>query len=204
MRFKSELCLAGFLALLVLGTTSLVIEESQASTQQDVQFEVIDWGDQSGYSEEIYLVVRTEAEWAKVWEKHTVPYMPRTQYPEIIFSENMVICAFMGKRRTTGYGISVERMWTDGERIHVEIAKYSPPKYAVVGQALTYPYVFTLLERTDLEVVFKVTEEDGTVNEYILPEFPMVTFTLIAFMVLSTAMLALTRKTRRKHHNSMT
>ena len=35
MRFKNELCLVGFLALLMLGTTSLVIEGSQASTEQD-------------------------------------------------------------------------------------------------------------------------------------------------------------------------
>lgn len=203
MRFKNGLCLAVFLVLLMLGSTSLIIGRSQASTQQDLQFEVIDWGDQSGYGEETYLVVRTEAEWAKVWEKHTATRMPRTQHPEITFSKNMVICAFMGKRPTTGYGISVERIWTDGESIYVEIAKYSPPKNAIVGQALTYPYVFISLERTDLEVVFKVTEEDGTVNEYVLPEFPMVTFALIAFMVILAAMVALARKTRRKHHSFM-
>ena len=204
MRFKNELCLVGFLALLVLGTTSLIIEGSQASTEQDVQFKVIDWGDRSGYMEETYLIVRTEAEWAKVWEKHTALCIPKTQYPKITFSKNIVICAFMGQRPTTGYSISVERIWTDGERIHVEIAKYSPPKNAIVGQVVTYPYVFTSLERTDLEVVFRVTEEDGTINEYILPEFPMVTFALIAFMVLSAAMVALTRKPRRNHRNSMT
>lgn len=201
MRFKNELRLAGFLALLMLGTASLIIGRSQASTQQDVQFEVIDWGDQSGYMEETYLVVRTEAEWANVWEKHTALRIPRTQYPEIIFSKNMVICAFMGKRPTTGYNITVERIWTDGEKIYVEIAKNSPPKNAIVGQALTYPYIFASLERTDLEVVFKVAEEDGTVNEYVLPEFPTVAFALIAFMVLLATVVALARKTRKKHHN---
>jgi len=203
MRFKNELCLVGFLVLLMLGTTSLIIEGSQASTEQDIQFKVIDWGDHSGYLEEAYLIVRTEAEWAEVWEKHTALCMPKTQCPKIVVSKNMVICAFMGQRPTTGYSISVERIWTDGERIHVEIAKYSPPKNAIVGEVLTYPYVFTSLERTDLEVAFRVTEEDGTVNEYILPEFPMVTFALVSFMVLSAAMVALTRKPRGNHHNSM-
>lgn len=203
MSFKNELCLVGFLVLLMLGTTSLIIEGSQASTEQDVQFKVIDWGDRSGYTEETYLIVRTEAEWAKAWEKHTALHIPKTQHPKIIFSRNIVICAFMGKCPTTGYSISVERIWTDGERIHVEIAKYSPPKNAI-GQVVTHPYVFTSLERTDLEVVFRVTEEDGTINEYILPEFPMVTFALIAFMVLSAAMVALTRKPRGNHHNPMT
>jgi len=202
MRFKYEFCLVGFLALLVLGVTSVVIEGSQASTKQDVEFEVVDWGDQSGYSEETYLVVKTEAEWAEVWAKHTAPHVP-IPCPEINFSKNMVICAFMGERRTTGYSISVRRIWTDGERVHVEIAKYSPPKDAIVGQALTYPCVFASLERTDLELIFTITEENGMVNEVTIPEFPVMMFTLTAFIVISAAIVALTRKTQRNHHNFM-
>jgi len=203
MRFKYEFCLVGFLALLVLGITSVIIEGSQASTKQDVEFKVVDWGDQSGYNEETYLVVKTEAEWAKVWAKHTAPHMPTTPYPEIIFSKNMVICAFMGERSTTGYSISVKRIWAEEERIHVEIAKSSPPENLVVSEVITYPYVFASLERTDSGLIFTITEENGTVNEVAIPEFPVMTFTLTAFIVLSAAIVALTRKTRRNHHNFM-
>ncbi len=201
MRLKYEFCLAGFLALLVLGITSVVIEGSQASTKQDVEFEVVDCGDQSGYNEETYLVVKTEAEWTKVWAKHTVPHMPTTPYPEINFSKDMVICAFMGKRPTTGYSISVRRIWAEEERIHVEIAKSGPPENLMVSEVITYPYIFASLERTDSEMIFTITEENGTVNEVTIPEFPVMTFTLTAFIVLSAAIVALTRKTRRNHHN---
>jgi hypothetical protein len=201
MRLKYEFCLAGFLALLVLGITSVIIEGSQASTKQDVEFEVVDCGDQSGYNEETYLVVKTEAEWAKVWAKHTALYMHTTPYPEINFSKDMVICAFMGKRPTTGYSISVRRIWTEEERIHVEIAKSDPPENLMVSEIITYPYVFASLERTDSEMIFTITEENGTVNEVTIPEFPVMTFTLTAFIVLSAAIVALTRKTRRNHHN---
>jgi len=201
MRFKYEFCLAVFLALLVLGITSVIIEGSQASTKQDVEFEVVDWGDQSRYNEETYLVVKTEAEWAEVWAKHTASHMPTTPYPEINFSKNMVICAFMGKRPTTGYSISIRRIWAEGERIHVEIAKSDPPENLVVSEVITYPYVFASLERTDWRVIFTITEEDGTVNEVAIPEFPVMTFALTALMVLSAAIIALTRKTRRNHHN---
>lgn len=202
MSFKNELCVLGFLALLLLGAASLIIKDSQASEKKDVEFEVIALGDQSGYDEESYLVVRTEVEWAKVWEKHTALYMPATPYPEIAFSENMVICAFMGKRPTTGYSISVERMWTEERRMCVEITKSSPQKNVIVGEVLTYPYVFASLERTDLEVVFNVIEENGMISEYTVPEFPMMAFTLTAFMVLSVAMVALTCKARRNHHSA--
>jgi hypothetical protein len=204
MRFKYEFRLLGFLALLLLGITSVIIEGSQASTKRDMEFEVVDWGDQSGYNEETYLVVKTEAEWAKVWAKHTAPHMPTAPYREIIFSKNEVICAFMGKCSTTGYSISVKRIWAEEERIHVEIAKRNPQKNAVVGEVLTYPYVFTLIERTELEVVFDVTEEDGTSHEVTIPEFPMMAFTVTAFIALSTAMILMTRKARRNDHNFVT
>lgn len=202
MRFKCEFCLVGFLALLVLGITSVVIEGSQASTKQNVEFEVVDWGDQSGYSEETYLVVKTEAEWVEVWAKHTAPHMP-IPCPEINFSKKMVICAFMGKRPTTGYSISIRRIWAEEERIHIEIAKSDPPESLVVGEVITYPYVFASLGRTDSELMFTITEENGMVNEVTIPEFPVMTFTLTAFIVLSAVIVALTRKTRRIHHNFM-
>jgi hypothetical protein len=203
MRFKYEFRLLGFLALLVLGITSVIIEGSQASAKRDMEFEVIDWGDQSGYNEETYLVVKTEAEWAKVWAKHTAPHMPTTPYPEINFSKNMVICAFMGKRPTTGYSICIRRMWAEEERIHVEIAKSGPPENLMVSEVITYPYVCASVERTDSEMIFTVTEENGMVNEVTIPEFPVMMFTLTAFIVISAAIVALTRKTRRNHHNFM-
>jgi hypothetical protein len=40
----------------------------------------------------------------------------------------MVICAFMGQRPTTGYSIDIERIWTDGEKVFVEVVKRRPPE----------------------------------------------------------------------------
>jgi len=196
MTCKNALCFAAFLALLLLGTSSQFLKASEASENQDVEFGVIDRGDISRYVEETYFVIRTEAEWAKAWEKHTVPYVPKIPYPKINFFEKMVICAFMGERPTTGYSISVERIWVEEEKIYVEIAKSSPPKNAVVGEVLTYPYVFVSLERIDMEVIFHVTEENGTIVEYTLPEFPMMAFALAVFVVLSGALVALKCKAK--------
>lgn len=203
MRRKNELCFAVFLALSLLSTISLITKRSQASENQDVEFEVIDWGDQSGYAEEGYIVVKNETEWARVWEKHTAPHTSITPYPEIAFSKSMVICVFMGKRPTTGYSVSIERIWSEDERVHVEIAKSDPPKNLVVCPVITYPYVFASLERTDSGIIFTITEENGSINKVAIPEFPVMTFTLTAFIVLSAAIVALTCKTRRNHHNFM-
>jgi hypothetical protein len=195
MRRKNKLCVAIFLTLLSLNITSLIIKGSQASEPQDIEFEVIDCGDISGYGEETYLVVKTETEWANVWEKHTRPYLAATAYPKMNFSKNMVVCAFMGERPTTGYSVSLQRIWTEEERMVVKIDKRNPPENFMVSEVITYPYVIASLQRTDLEIVFNITEEDGTINEYILPEFTIMAFILTAFIVISTAIVVLTRKT---------
>ncbi len=142
-----------FLALLVLNLTSLVLKLSQASEIQSVDFEVLASGDLSGYTEETYLVIWTESEWEEVWEKHSLPYEHKGPSPEIIFSRNMVICVFLGKRLTTGYEVSVDRIWDGDEIMPVEITKHNPPKHAVVGEVLTYPFIFVSLKTRDLEVL---------------------------------------------------
>lgn len=165
MRQKYE-GFAFLLVLSVLGLTSQAVRIGHASESQNVEFEVLDHGDLSGYIEETYLVISTESEWARVWEKHISPYMPKKPYPEIIFSKTMVICAFMGKRLTTGYSISLDRIWAEDERMQVVIVKHSPPKHAIVGEVLTYPYIFVSINRTDLEIIFKITEERGKIYEF--------------------------------------
>lgn len=197
MQRRGRLFLVTLLAVSLLAVASLVLKIGQASEIRDVEFEVIGFGDVSGYGEEMYIIIKTEAEWAEIWEKHKILYNSPSLCPKIDFSRSTVICAFMGRRSTTGYSLSIERIWANEKRIHVEITKSSPPKDFVVGYMLTYPYVFASLEKTDLDFVFDVTEEDGTTIEYVLPEFSTTVFTLTAFVTLSAIMMVLTRKVQK-------
>ena len=189
MQQRSRTFLITSLALLFLVAASFLLKIGDASENRDVEFEIIDFGDISGYGEEMYIVIENEVEWAEIWEKHTILYETPPQYPKIDFSRFTVICAFMGRCSTTGYCISIERIWANVERIHIEVTKSSPPKDFIVACMLTYPYVFASLEKTDLDFVFNVTEEDGTIIEYVLPEFPTTLFTLTAFIALSVTIL---------------
>jgi len=197
MRRKGALYFAVFLALLLIVIFPHTHVISEASESQDIEFEVISCGDISGYVEETYVLVKDEVQWAEVWEKHTGPYVNEKPCPEIVFSEKMVACAFMGQRHTAGYRISLEKIWADEEKVHVEIVKDAPPKDSVVAQVLTYPYVFVSLERTDADVVFHVTEENGTIVDYLLPELPFVSYVLAVFAVLSGVLLVLKIKLRK-------
>jgi hypothetical protein len=199
MRRRNESCFVICLALLFLTTTSLTIAGSQALEDLELEYEVIDWGSISGYREETYIVVRTETEWAEVWEKHTTLYLPATAYPRIGFSENMVICAFMGERPTGGYSISIERVWVEEERLHVKIVKRSPAEESVVSLAITYPYVFVSLEKENLDVALDIAEENGTIVEQIMPEFSTISSAIMSFIVISIAIVVLARKARKDH-----
>ncbi|NWG11099.1 protease complex subunit PrcB family protein [Candidatus Bathyarchaeota archaeon] len=196
MKLKNGFCLVAFL-LLVSSTSSLVLQKSQASESQGIEFSIILFGDFSGYQNEAYIAVRTETEWTDVWQKHMAPFLPESPCPEINFAEKIVVCAFMGMRPTTGYKISVEKMWTDGEKIHVEITKRGPLEGLAVSQVLTQPYVFVSIDKVDEEIILHVTDENGGVTQYTLPEFPAIPFVLITFVVLSAATIALKRKGKR-------
>lgn len=201
MKFKKGMCLSVFLMLLVLGATSLILRDSHASESHDLEFEVIDSGDLSGYSEEEYLVIRTEVEWVNVWEKHTALCVDmctgRPPCPSVDFSEKMVICVFMGERPTLGYDISIERIWVEKERVHVDVVNRSPPEEYLGGQALTYPFMLVSLVKTDVEVVFHANKESEASTYFSAPEFPTTPFTLILLVIFSVAMVAFMRKSIR-------
>jgi hypothetical protein len=192
---KKDIFIAFTLFILFLLFTPLFLKTGQATENQSIEFNIIGFGDISGYAEETYVIIETEAEWAEMWKKHTITYGPSPS-PEIDFSKHSVICAFMGRRSTTGYSISIERIWANGEKIHVEIIKSDPPKDFLVSYMLTHPFVFASIEKTSLDFVFEITEEDGTITEYVLPEFTPTIIVTMVFTALSAIMLALTRKAK--------
>ena len=189
MQNKNKLCFVLFLAILVLNV-NLCMGQEGGPLVEEVEFQIIDEGYLSGYGEESYLVIRDETEWTDVWERHSRTLMP-TPCPEIDFSKNMVICAFMGERRTTGYSISIEKIYVEDEKLYVIVVKHHPPPNADVGQAITYPYIIVSLERLDLEVVFKS-------NGQVLLEFPTGTSMLFILIAITVAIVIYKQRVVKK------
>jgi len=177
--------------MILLVCSILMFENSCFAAEQEIKFEILDMGDVSGYGEETYLVVKSEDEWENVWKKHTSVCEPQEQPPEVDFAKNFVICAFMGMRPTTGYSINVERIWTDGEKVFVEVVKRRPPEGLVVCEMVTCPYVMVLVERTEMHFVFQVVDENGETSDYVMSEFPSAKFTLLIFVFLLSAAVTL-------------
>ncbi|RLI41210.1 hypothetical protein DRO69_11865 [Candidatus Bathyarchaeota archaeon] len=191
MTLNRRVCFTVFLFLvqILILSTSMFLKGSCASENREVEFNIIDSGDISGYLGEAYFVVRTEDEWESLWEIHTAPQLHPPKIPEVDFLNNVVVCAFMGKRPTLGYSISIEKIWTDGERVHVEVIKCSPPEDFALAEVITCPYVIVSMETTDLDFVFHVIE-DGKIVDYVLPEFSGTAYMLL-IIFLSVALVAL-------------
>ncbi len=185
----------GFLFILLAATPNAILL-IQASESMDLEFDVFEWGVESGYTEETYLVARTQSEWDVIWVRHIAPYIPSTPSPDVLFSEKMVVCGFMGTRPTAGYSISINRMWVDGNRVHVELVKHNPGNQCVVAQVLTHPYVFASLNQMDIPVIFDVDVVTGTNEEPVIPELSFPEFTLATFLVFSILIFTLIRKMR--------
>ena len=194
MNLKSKTILICLMAMVLLVYVYCIIEVSHAE-KEEISFNVIDSGDQSGYSEEDYFVVRNEDEWVEVWKKHSAPQMA-SSCPEISFQDYMVICVFMGEQPTTGYGISIESVYEEDEKAHVEVSKWFPKEGVLVGQALTYPYVLASIEKLDSEIIFNISVGNGTINEPVLHEFSM-TLLVAGLTILCIVIIVLARNTRK-------
>lgn len=185
-----------FLVLVSVHATAL---HTHASELQKMDYEVLAWGDQSGFVEETFLVARTEDEWTAIWEKHTLMDMTSSPYPEVDFSENMVICAFMGRCPTAGYRVSIEGMWLEPDHILVELVKHSPGNQTLVAQVITYPHIFALLESSDVPVIFDTSVESGVNHEPLIPERYSTTVVVTTLLVFSSLLAVLSRKATLRH-----
>jgi hypothetical protein len=162
-----------------------------------LEFQVIENGENSGYQNEAYIIIKTEDEWSDVWEKHTWLLLSAPTYPRIDFPSRMVICAFMGKQPTNGHGIRIERIFSDEEIIHVDIVKTNPPENLLVNDVVTSPFIFVSIQRTNKKIVFDITEETNTLYDNITPEFPTIGLTLAMLILFSIIMVVFTQKKTR-------
>jgi hypothetical protein len=169
MNLKNRAILICFVVMIFSMFAPSIIEMCRAE-KEEILFTTIDSGDQSGYYEEDYFVVRTEDEWVDVWKKHSAPQMI-SSCPEISFQNYMVICVFMGKQPTTGYDITIESIYKNDGEVYVEVCKWFPKEDMLVGQALTYPYILASIEKSDSEVIFNVSTDSGVNTEPIMPEY---------------------------------
>jgi hypothetical protein len=127
-----------------------------AMLQMPDTVKTIDKGDQSNIDEARQVVVRTEAEWSKLWTTHGGD----RKKPAVDFSKTMVVGVFMGSRPTAGYNTTiVSTVSKDGSMV-VRYEEKTPPRGALTAQILTSPYHLVTVPKMAGQVTFEKVETE--------------------------------------------
>ena len=109
----------------------------------------IEKGDQSNVDDSRHVLVRTDAEWSRLWQQHATG-RPK---PSIDFSKEMVVGLFMGSRPTAGFSTAVVSTTAGNGALIVRYTETFPPPGGVTAQVLTFPYHLVAIPKTDVKDV---------------------------------------------------
>ena len=108
----------------------------------------------SGVKEARHEVIRDADVWEKFWKQHSVAGSSAEKIPAVDFAREMVIAATMGAKRTGGYTIEIVRVEPAGKSLQIFVKQTSPPPGALTIQALTAPFHFVAVPKSDLKPEF--------------------------------------------------
>ena len=103
-------------------------------------------------------MIRSESDWENLRSKVQGPTPKIIPKPNVDFSQNSLIGVFAGLKTTGGYSIKVTRVMEDDEKLTVFVEEVSPGKSCLVTQAITFPYQFVKIPRTNKEADFQVQQ----------------------------------------------
>ena len=109
----------------------------------------IEKGDQSNIDDAKQVLVRTEAEWTKLWQQHNAD-RPR---PAVDFSKEMVVGVFMGSRPNAGFSTAVISATAGNGTLIVRYKETKPGPSSVSAQILTFPYHLVAIPKADVKDV---------------------------------------------------
>ena len=121
----------------------------QVMAQTDVR--IVDKGEQSNVDSARQVVVRSEADWTKLWQQHS----PDRQRPTVDFSKEMVVGVFMGSRPSAGYNISIVSTFVKDGNVLVRYQESTPRPGTMTAQILTFPYHLVAVPKAAGEVRFE-------------------------------------------------
>jgi hypothetical protein len=129
----------------------LLLFLAAAMIQPPDAIKTIDKGDQSNIDEARQVVVRTQAEWDKLWTSHGGD----RKKPEVDFSKEMVVGVFMGSRPSAGYTITIKSTVSKDGNLIVNYEEKKPGQGTLTAQILTAPYHLVTVPRTTGTVAFQ-------------------------------------------------
>jgi hypothetical protein len=136
---------------LLFNGCSNTLKEGKKNTGSQRNFEVIEKGTQSAVKTERQLLITSKEEFAKIWEENfSAVYMP-PKIPEIDFSKNMIVAAWLGEKNTGGFDIEIQSVTTENNVLVITFRHIQPGKTCMSSMALEYPFLFAVTEKFPVE-----------------------------------------------------
>ena len=145
-----------FLLALVLSASCRSTQPAEAAGAGGAALRSLLRGYQSGIVAKGVRVARDAREWEALWKEHTRNVLPRPDAPDVDFSREIVVGAFLGQRPSGGYAIAITALRPDGGRLVVEATETRPAPDRLVPQVLSSPYHFVTTAKTWAEPVLEL------------------------------------------------
>jgi len=111
----------------------------------------VDKGDFSNVDTATQAVVRNDAAWKALWQRHAGD----RPMPAIDFGKDMVVGVFMGSRPTAGYDIAITKTLEKDGALWVWYRERMPARGVMLAQVLTFPFHLVAVPKTAGEVKFE-------------------------------------------------
>ena len=141
-----------FLSVLALSATMLV--NLAPGAVEKITIRTLAKGAFSGVAEAKQEVIKTQTAWDKFLAAHHANTKAAPQLPAVDFSKDMVIAATMGRKNSGGYSIEITGVETNANRLRVSVRRTSPAPGAIVITALTAPFHFVAVPKSELKPEF--------------------------------------------------
>ena len=115
----------------------------------------LDQGAQSNVDDGRQAVVRTDAEWARLWQVHGAD----RQRPAVDFTKEMVIGVFTGSRPTAGFRVEILSAEPHDGKLVVRYREIMPGRDAMTAQVVTSAYHLIAVPRFPGAVTFEKVDK---------------------------------------------
>jgi hypothetical protein len=122
-------------------------------------FTILVSGGNAAFSDRKNVVIKTQANWEKLWRE---TYAKITPFPNILpidFTKQMVIGLYAGPKSTGGHYIKVTNIHESAAKVIVGVKEVAPGKACTVTQAVTTPHYLVATAKTDKPVEFQLTTD---------------------------------------------
>ena len=121
-----------------------------------LQLRPVAQGAHSSINERRQSVIRTAAEWNKLWAEHSALSSDKTP-PAVDFSKEMVLAVFLGTRTSGGYSVKVTDARVVGKKLMVSAEETAPGPGRIRSHVITSPFAMVAVKASKQPVEWTVT-----------------------------------------------